>query len=92
MHEFGVPESNIVLDKQSGNDSARPGLRRLVKKMKPEDVLVIKSIDWLGKSYEENLEQWRYLTKKQVAIVVLDISISDTQKDRNVKKCKIMKK
>lgn len=85
MHEFGVPENNIILDRQSGKDFARPGFRRLVKKMKPEDVLVIKSIDRLGRNYEEILEQWRYLTKeKQVAIVVLDMPLLDTRRDRDL--------
>ena len=85
MHEFGIPDRNIILDKQSGKDFERPGFRKLVKKMKPEDVLVIKSIDRLGRNYEDILEQWRYLTKeRQISIVVLDMPLLDTRKDRDL--------
>lgn len=65
MREFGVPEKNMVIDKQSGKNFARPGYRRLVKKLKPADTLVIKSIDRLGRNYDDVLEQWRLLTKEK---------------------------
>ena len=85
MREFGVPEKNMVIDKQSGKNFARPGYRRLVKKLKPADTLVIKSIDRLGRNYDEVLEQWRLLTKeKQVDIVVLDMPLLDTRKGRDL--------
>ena len=85
MREFGVPEGNMVIDKQSGKNFARPGYRRLVKKLKPADTLVIKSIDRLGRNYDEVLEQWRVLTKeKQVDIVVLDMPLLDTRKGRDL--------
>ncbi len=85
MREFGIPEDNIILDKQSGKDFNRPGFHRLIKKMKPGDILVVKSIDRLGRNYEEILDQWRYLTKKrQIAIVVLDMPLLDTRKDRDL--------
>ena len=85
MREFGVPEENMVIDKQSGKNFARPGYRRLVKKLKPADTLVIKSIDRLGRNYDEVLEQWRLLTKeKQVDIVVLDMPLLDTRKGRDL--------
>lgn len=85
MREFGVAESNIVLDKQSGKDFERPGYRRLVRKLKAGDTLVIKSIDRLGRNYDEILEQWRLLTKeKQIAIVVLDMPLLDTRQDRDL--------
>lgn len=81
MREFGVLEKNMVIDKQSGKNFARPGYRRLVKKLKPDDTLVIKSIDRLGRNYDDVLEQWRLLTKeKQVDIVVLDMPLLDTRK------------
>ena len=74
MREFGVQNDSIIMDKQSGKDFDRPGYRRLVRKLKAGDTLVIKSIDRLGRNYDEILEQWRLLTKeKQVAIVVLDM-------------------
>ena len=80
MEEFGVMSSCIVLDKQSGRDFERPGYRRLLRRLKAGDTLVIKSIDRLGRDYEEILEQWRLLTKeKQVSIVVLDMPLLDTR-------------
>ena len=85
MREFGVPEENMVIDKQSGKNFARPGYRRLVKKLNPTDTLVIKSIDRLGRNYDDVLEQWRLLTKeKQVDIVVLDMPLLDTRKGRDL--------
>ena len=85
MREFGVPEKNMVIDKQSGKNFARPGYRRLLRKLKPNDTLVIKSIDRLGRNYDEVLEQWRLLTKeKQVDIVVLDMPLLDTRKGRDL--------
>ena len=85
MREFGVEDSRIVLDKQSGKDFDRPGYRRLTQKLKAGDTLVIKSIDRLGRNYDEILEQWRLLTKeKQVAIVVLDMPLLDTRQGRDL--------
>ena len=85
MREFGAPEENMVIDKQSGKNFARPGYRRLVKKLKPTDTLVIKSIDRLGRNYDEILEQWRLLTKeKRVEIVVLDMPLLDTRQGRDL--------
>ena len=86
MRDFGVTDSNIHLDKQSGKDFQRPAYRRLLKKLKPGDTLIIKSIDRLGRDYDEILEQWRVITKeKRAAIVVLDIPLLDTrQKERDL--------
>ena len=85
LHEFGINDSFIYADKQSGKDFARPGYRRLLRKLKPNDTLVIKSIDRLGRNYDEVLEQWRLLTKeKQVDIVVLDMPLLDTRKGRDL--------
>ena len=85
MLEFGIDAVNIILDRQSGKDFERPGYRRLLKKLKPGDTLVIKSIDRLGRNYDEILEQWRYLTKdKQAAIVVLDMPLLDTRQGRDL--------
>lgn len=83
--DAGVLPKNIILDKQSGKDFNRPGYRRLCKKVKPGDTLFIKSIDRLGRNYNEILEQWRYLTKeKGIAIVVLDMPLLDTRKGRDL--------
>ena len=80
MQNFGVKQSNIYMDKLSGKDFERPKDKRLMKKIKPGDTLVIKSIDRLGRNYEEILEQWRIITKeKQVGIVVLDMPLLDTR-------------
>ena len=86
MREFGMIDSNIFLDKQSGKDFHRQAYQRLLRKLKPNDTLVIKSIDRLGRDYREILEQWRIITKeKHVAIVVLDIPLLDTrQKERDL--------
>lgn len=85
MLEFGIFEKHIILDKQSGKDFERPGYKRLVKKLKPGDTLIIKSIDRLGRNYDEILEQWRLLTKeKRVAIVVLDMPVLDTRQGRDL--------
>jgi DNA invertase Pin-like site-specific DNA recombinase len=85
MREFGVPEQNVVLDKQSGKNFDRPGYQKLVKRLKPGDTLVLKSIDRLGRDYEEILEQWRILTKeKKIAIVVLDMPLLDTRQGRDL--------
>ena len=85
MREFGIKEGNIILDKQSGKDFERPGYRRLVRRLKAGDTFVIKSIDRLGRNYDEILEQWRLLTKeKLVDIVVLDMPLLDTRQGRDL--------
>ena len=68
MREMGVPEKNIYMDKQSGKDFDRPQYRRLVRRMKKDDLLYIKSIDRLGRNYEEIQNQWRYLTKEKIPL------------------------
>lgn len=85
MREFGVPEKDILIEKQSGKDFDRPNYQRLLRKLKPGDTLVIKSIDRLGRNYEEILEQWRLITKKkEAAIVVLDMPLLDTRQGRDL--------
>ena len=85
MREFGVPDSAIYMDKQSGKDFERPNYKRLMRRIKTGDVLVIKSIDRLGRNYNEILYQWRLLTKeKQVFIVVLDMPLLDTRSTRDL--------
>lgn len=80
MREFGIQDKNVYVDKLSGKDFERPGYKKLKRKMKPGDTLVIKSIDRLGRNYEEILEQWRCLTKeKKITIVVLDMPLLDTR-------------
>lgn len=82
---FGIAESAIFVDKQSGKDFERTQYRRLMRKLKDGDTLVIKSIDRLGRNYEEILEQWRIITKeKHAAIVVLDMPLLDTRQNRDL--------
>ena len=80
LKEFPVPETNILIDKLSGKDFNRPQYLRLIRKIKPGDILVVKSIDRLGRNYEEILDQWRLITKeKRADIVVLDMPLLDTR-------------
>ena len=85
MREFGIPEEHIVIEKQSGKDFNRPMYQKLLKKLRSNDVLYIKSIDRLGRNYEEILAQWQILTKqKGVDIVVLDMPLLDTRKGKDL--------
>ncbi len=85
MHQIKVPEENIYMDKQSGKDFQRPRYNQMVKRLKEDDVIYVKSIDRLGRNYEEILEQWRYLTKeKKVDIVVLDMELLDTRRGKDL--------
>ena len=85
LREYGVEEGNIYSDKQSGKDFDRKGYKRVINKLRQNDTLVIKSIDRLGRNYLEILEQWRIITKeKNAAIVVLDMPLLDTHKDRDL--------
>lgn len=78
--EQGVPEENMFLDKMSGKDFERPEYRRLVRKLKPGDVLFIKSIDRLGRNYKDIIQEWACITQKKKAdIVVLDMPLLDTR-------------
>ena len=80
LKEFPVPETNILIDKLSGKDFNRPQYLRLIRKIKPGDILVVKSIDRLGRNHEEILDQWRLITKeKRADIVVLDMPLLDTR-------------
>ena len=80
-----MPEKNIFLNKQSGKDFERPQYKKLVRRMKKDDLLYIKSIDRLGRNYGEILEQWQLLTKeKGVDIVVLDMPLLDTRRGKDL--------
>lgn len=83
--EFKIPDKNIFMDKQSGKDFERPQYKKMVEKLKKDDLLYIKSIDRLGRNYEEILEQWRILTKdKGIDIVVLDMPLLDTRRGKDL--------
>ncbi|MBR4445926.1 MAG: recombinase family protein [Solobacterium sp.] len=83
--DLNIPVSNIYTDKQSGKDFDRPQYRKLMRKLKKDDILYVKSIDRLGRNYEEIQEQWRYITKeKQADIVVLDMPLLDTRQCKDL--------
>ena len=85
LSELQVPKKNIFIDKQSGKDFERPRYKKLLRKMKKDDLLYIKSIDRLGRNYNEIQEQWRILTKdKDVDIVVLDMPLLDTRRGKDL--------
>ena len=85
MRAFGVSEENIVIEKQSGKDFRRPRYQRLIGALRQADVLVVKSIDRLGRNYTEILEQWSFITKERgAAIVVLDMPLLDTRQGRDL--------
>ena len=85
MREFGVEEANIIVEKLSGKDFKRPRYQRRARSLKPGDVLLVKSIDRLGRNYDEILEQWGVITKKRkAAIVVLDMPLLDTRQGRDL--------
>lgn len=85
MQNQGVPGKNIYVDKQSGKDFQRPQYARLVAAVRPGDIVIVKSIDRLGRNYSEILEQWRILTReKRADVVVLDMPLLDTRKGKDL--------
>lgn len=85
MEKLKVIEKNIFLDKQSGKDFNRPQYKMMCRRFREGDLLYIKSIDRLGRNYEEIQEQWRYLTKdKKIDIVVLDMPLLDTRRGNDL--------
>ena len=85
LREFGVPDDHVFMDKQSGKDFQRPAYLEMLAALSPGDTIVIKSIDRLGRNYNDILEQWRLITKeKNAAIVVLDMPLLDTRNSRDL--------
>lgn len=85
LHELGLTDKNIYVDKQSGKDFNRPQYQRLLRKLRPGDLLYIKSIDRLGRNYEEIQNQWRVLSKeKGVDICIVDMPILDTRRGKDL--------
>lgn len=83
--QLGIPRNHIFIDKVSGKDFNRPNYQKLRKKLKPGDLLYIKSIDRLGRNYEEIIEEWRYLTKERnIDICILDMQILDTRLNKDL--------
>ena len=80
LAEYDIPKRNLYIDRQSGKDFDRPAWRRLVKRLRPGDLLIIQSIDRLGRNYGEILEQWRITTKeRQADIMILDMPLLNTR-------------
>lgn len=80
LEKYNIPKENVFMDKQSGKDFVRPAYQKMLKKLKKEDVVIIKSIDRLGRNYEEIIEQWRIITKQIDAdIVIIDMPLLDTR-------------
>lgn len=85
MREMNIPKSNIYIDKQSGKDFNRPQYKKLMKKVRPNDLIYVKSIDRLGRNYEEIIEQWKFITKsKKVDLVVMDMPLLDTRRGKDL--------
>lgn len=85
MNRLSVPEKNIFTDKHSGKDFERPQYKKLLKKIKKDDLLYIKSIDRLGRNYDEILQQWRTLTKDiGIDISVIDMPLLDTRRGKDL--------
>ena len=83
--EMGVPEQNIYVDKQSGKDFNRPQYKKLLRRVKQDDLIYIKRIDRLGRNYTEILDQWKVITKdKRVDLYVMDMPILDTRREKNL--------
>lgn len=85
LSEHQIPQGNLYIDKQSGKDFNRPAYKRLMKRLQPGDTLIVKSIDRLGRDYDEILEQWRRITKEKGAYIkVLDMPLLDTGQGRDL--------
>lgn len=85
LEEAGIDKQNVFMDKQSGKNFQRPQYKKLLRKLRKNDLLYVKSIDRLGRNYSEILEQWRLLTKeKGVDIVVLDMPLLDTRRGKDL--------
>ena len=85
MEEMKVPEDYLFIDKKSGKDFDRPEYQRMIELLRPGDLLYIKSIDRLGRNYEEIQNQWRILTKeKDIDIFVIDMPLLDTRREKNL--------
>ena len=80
LEKFGLKTRDIFIDKKSGKDFDRPEYKKMLRKLKKGDLLVVKSIDRLGRNYNEILEQWRIITKeKQAEVIILDMPLLDTR-------------
>jgi DNA invertase Pin-like site-specific DNA recombinase len=85
LEPFDIPDRNLYIDMQSGKDFKRPAYQRLISKLKRNDLLIIKSIDRLGRNYQDVIDQWRHITREKKAdIRVLDMPLLDTTYHKNL--------
>ena len=85
FREYGIASENIFVDKQSGKDFDRPQYKRLMRKVREDDLIYVKSIDRLGRNYQDIMEQWRIITKEKGAdVCVIDLPLLDTRRDKNL--------
>lgn len=85
LAEWNIPKKNIFQDKQSGKDFKRPAYQALVRRLKPGDLIIVESLDRLGRNYEEIIEQWKMITKKKLAnIFIIDMPLLDTRKQNDL--------
>lgn len=85
MHGMRIPDSHIYVDKQSGKDFNRPQYQKLLRKIKADDVVFVQSIDRLGRNYQDIIAQWKRITRdKKADIVVLDMPLLDTRRDKDL--------
>lgn len=85
MRELNIPKCSIFVDKQSGKDFERPMYRKMVRRLKKDDLIYVKSIDRLGRNYQDIVEQWQYLTReKKVDIVVIEMPLLDTRRGKDL--------
>lgn len=85
LSEYHIPPKNLFIDKQSGKDFDRPAYKRLLRRIRQGDLLIVKSIDRLGRNYEEIIEQWKVITKERGAdILILDMKLLDTRRDKDL--------
>ena len=85
LEPYHIKKSDLYIDKQSGKDFNRPAYKKMIRKLKAGDVVIVKSIDRLGRNYKEILKQWRSITKdKGVDIIVIDMPLLDTTRNKDL--------
>ncbi|MFQ6861227.1 MAG: recombinase family protein [Beduini sp.] len=85
LDQYDIPKKNLYTDKLSGKDFNRPAYKRMIKRLKNGDIVYVKSIDRLGRNYEEIIDQWKLITKKIGAdIVVIDMPLLNTTRSKDL--------
>lgn len=85
LAHYKIPKENLYMDKLSGKDFERPAYKKMVRKLKPGDLVIVKSIDRLGRNYEEIIREWKFITKTRGAdIMIIDMPLLDTRRDKDL--------